>query len=76
MTPGDEPGVPPLGTNEYFIRTANAKKWLDELVVAVVSPLSVKVSEIELTEDQESWLRWLIEHDIQHVRLEEASGRG
>jgi hypothetical protein len=71
MTPAGDPGVPPLGPNEYFIRDEDAKRWLEELVVRVVSPLSAeKQAEIELTEDQEAWLNWLLEHDIQHVRLE------
>lgn len=71
MTPKDEPGVPKLGSNEYWIRLEDAKKWLDEFVVLVVSPLSAEVkAEIELTEDQEAWLEWMVEHEIQHIRVQ------
>ena len=70
MTPKDEPGVPELGSNEYWIKLEDAKKWLDEFVVLVVSPLSAEVkAEIELTEDQEAWLEWMVEHEVQHIRV-------
>jgi hypothetical protein len=71
MTPPGEPGVPEVGADEYFIRLEDARKFLDELVVAIVSPLSEeRKTEIELTEDHEAWLKWMVEHEIQHVRLE------
>lgn len=71
MTPGGEPGVPALGANEYFVRLDDARKWLDELVVEVISPLAAEAkAELELTDEQEGWLAWLVEHEIQHVRLE------
>jgi hypothetical protein len=70
MTPGGEEGVPLLAKGEYWIRAADARRWLDELVVLVVSPLdSQSKAEIELTEEQEAWLEWLVENGIQHVRL-------
>jgi len=71
MTPAGEPGVPKLGADEYFIRLDDARKFLDELVIEIVSPLSEeRKTEIELTEDHEAWLKWMVEHEIQHVRLE------
>ncbi|HTN75426.1 MAG TPA: hypothetical protein VL096_09270 [Pirellulaceae bacterium] len=71
MTPGGDPGVPPLGPNEYYVRLDDARKWVDELVVSVVSPLAAEAkAELELTEEQEAWLAWMVEHQIQHVRLE------
>jgi hypothetical protein len=71
MTPAGEAGVPPLGEHEYWIRLSEARKWLDDLVVLVVSPLDAAAkAEIELTEDHEAWLQWLVEHGIEHVRLE------
>lgn len=71
MTPAGEPGVPDLGADEYFVRLDDARKFLDELVVEIVSPLSEeRKTEIELTEDHEAWLKWMVEHEIQHVRLE------
>jgi hypothetical protein len=26
--------------------------------------------EVEITEEQEAWLRWMIQHQIEHVRLQ------
>jgi hypothetical protein len=71
MTPSGEHGAPQLGDNEYWIRLADAKAWLDELVVRVVSPLDAEAkAEIELTDEQEAWLQWMVDNDIQHVRIE------
>jgi hypothetical protein len=40
------------------------------LVVEVVSPLDAESkAEIELTDEQEAWLQWLVDHQIQHVRI-------
>ena len=37
----------------------------------VYSPLdSQKQAEIEITEEQETWLQWLVDHQIEHVRVE------
>jgi hypothetical protein len=70
MTPADSAGAPPLGTDEYFVRLDEAKQWLDELVVYVVSPLDAEAkAEIELSEDHERFLQWLVDHGVQHVRL-------
>lgn len=71
MTPAGDPGVPQLGPDEYFVRIEDARRYVDELVVRIVSPLSEeRQTEIELTDEHEAWLKWMIEHDIQHVRLE------
>ncbi len=70
MTPAGEPGVPPLGHGEYWIRLEDARRWLDEGGVAVVSPLdAASKAELELTEEQEAWLEWMVAGEIQHVRL-------
>jgi hypothetical protein len=70
MTPAGSAGVPTLGPSEYWIRREDARQWLDELVVRVVSPLDAEAqAELELTEEQEDWLEWLVKHDIQHVKL-------
>jgi len=39
MTPAGEPGVPELREGEYWVGLENARRWLEELVVEVVSPL-------------------------------------
>lgn len=71
MTPAGDAGVPPLGEREYWIRAEDARGWLDELVVRIVSPLDAEAkAEIELTEEQEAWLEWLVKHGVQHVRVE------
>lgn len=71
MTPAGAPGVPPLVPGEYWVRLEDARKWLDDGVVYVVSPLDAEAqSEIELSEDQERWLEWMVAHGIEHVRIE------
>ena len=70
MTPAGEHGAPELGPDEYWISREDAKQWLEDLVVRVVSPLDAEAkAEIELTEEQEAWLEWLVKHDVQRVRL-------
>jgi hypothetical protein len=72
MTSPGENGAPAnLASNEYSIDLAEARKWLDELVVYVVSPLDAEnKAEIELTEDHERWLQWLVDNGVQRVRVE------
>lgn len=71
MTPSGERGAPKLGPNEYWIGLDEARRWLEEFVVEVVSPLDAEsVAEIELTDEQEAWLQWMVDHEIQHIRLE------
>ena len=70
MTPAGEPGVPPLAKGEYWIRLTDSGRWLSEGVLCVISPLdSQKQAEIELTEEQEAWLEWLVHHAVEHLRL-------
>lgn len=70
MTPGGASGTP-LPKGEFFIRRSEAEKWLADGVLILVSPLdSTKSAEVEITEEQEVWLEWLIAHNIQHIRLE------
>jgi hypothetical protein len=70
MTPSGEGGAPPLRPGEYWIRREDARQWLDDLVVSIVSPLDAAAkTEIELTDEHEAWLEWLVQHDIQHVRV-------
>ncbi len=71
MTPSGESGAPELGPGEYWIRLADVIRWLDEGVICVVSPLDAESqAEIELTEEQERWLEWLVENEIEHLRVE------
>lgn len=70
MSVADEPGVPQLGEGEYWISLEKARGWLDEGTIQVVSPLdSENRTEVELSEEQEAWLEWMTEHQIERVRL-------
>jgi len=71
MTPPGERGAPAvLGEHEYWIDLEDARRWLDELVVYVVSPLDAEnQAEIELTEYHEAFLQWIVTHGVQHVRV-------
>ncbi len=69
--PGQHGSPGKLGMGEYWIRREEALRWADDLVIEVVSPLdSQNKTEIELSDDHERWLAWLIEHDIEHIRVE------
>jgi hypothetical protein len=60
-----------LGDREYWIRADDARRIFDDGVLTIVSPLdSASRTEIEITEEQEHWLEWLLEHGVQHVRIE------
>ncbi len=70
MTPSDAPHVPPLGDEEYWIDIDNATQWLEEGVFELVSPLdSENKTAIELSEEQEVLLEWLVTSQVQHIRL-------
>jgi len=59
-----------LAEREYWIRTEDARRILDDGVIVIVSPLdSASRTEIEITEEQERFLEWLLQHQVQHVRL-------
>jgi hypothetical protein len=71
MTPPGERGAPAdLAEGEYWIDTSDARRWLDEGVVYVVSPLDAEnQAEIELTEYHEAFLQWLLAHGVRRVKL-------
>jgi hypothetical protein len=72
MTSRDAPHVPPLEGNDYWIDAANATQWLADGVFEVVSPLDeANKTSIELSEEQEGLLDWLVTYQIQHIRLQE-----
>lgn len=72
MSSPDAPGVPPLKENELFFAQPEVERWLDEGVIELVSPLdTANMTEVELSEEQESLLQWLSSHGIQHVRIED-----
>ena len=70
MTPGDAPGAPILGPNDFWIEPANVEQWLEDGCFSVVSPLDAEsVAEIELTEEHERCLEWLKKYSVCHVQL-------
>jgi hypothetical protein len=71
MVPGGERGAPKLPAGEFWIDLEDARRWLDDGVLLVYSPLdSTKQAEIALTAEQEEWLEWIVANGIQHIRLE------
>jgi hypothetical protein len=69
MTPAGDRGAPAqLGENEYWIDLTEARQWLDDGVVYVVSPLDAEnQAEIELTEYHEAFLQWVVVNGVQRV---------
>lgn len=64
----DAPQQLPAG--EYWIRRDDSRRVLDDGVIVIVSPLDSDArTEIEITEEQERWLEWMVSNDIQHVRV-------
>jgi hypothetical protein len=65
-------GMPPLGENEYWFARDEVRKWLDDGVFYLVSPLdSANMTQVELTEEQEVMLNWLDKNQVKHVRVNE-----
>jgi hypothetical protein len=72
MTPPGTSGIPELPDGEYWLARDEVARWLDEGVFYLVSPLdSANATEVELTEEQESLLNWLLKNEVQHVRVVE-----
>jgi hypothetical protein len=68
--PGDKGAPVKMEDGEYWIDLDEAKKWLDEQVLYVVSPLDAEnQAEIELTEYHDAFLQWVVEHEARHVKL-------
>lgn len=66
----DDAGVPALPAGEFWVRLMESATWLDDGVFTLVSPLdSASRTEVELSEEQEGWLEWMLENGIEHVRL-------
>lgn len=68
--PGVQDAPSRLPDGEYWIRRDDAKRILDDGVITIVSPLDSSArTEIEITEEQERWLEWIVAHQVQHVRI-------
>ncbi|MES2789638.1 MAG: hypothetical protein V4719_08455 [Planctomycetota bacterium] len=63
-------GRPALPPGEYYIQLEEARVTLDDGVFRIVSPLdSDNRTELEITEEQEDWLKWVVEYQVEHLRL-------
>jgi len=59
-----------LSEGEWWIDLNEAKQVLEDGVVRLASPLdSQSRAEIELSEEQEAWLEWVVSHRVERVRL-------
>jgi hypothetical protein len=71
MTPPGDRGVPAMPVGEYWVYLDDARRWLDEGVLSLVSPLdSQNQTEAEISDEQQAWLEWMVANNLQHVRLE------
>jgi hypothetical protein len=69
--PHDHPAAPPLKSGEYWFHKPELESYLEQGSFAVVSPLDMaNATEIELSEEQEALLSWLVHNDITHIHLE------
>ena len=60
-----------LENSEYWINLEEVTEAYDSGVIRIVSPLdSSTTAELELSEELERWLEWVLEHRVEHVRLE------
>lgn len=71
MSPRDTPGLPSLGERDFWFAAAEVAQWADDGVIHVVSPLDTAGrTEVELSEEQETFVAWLHKNGVQHVRLD------
>ncbi len=69
--PPNHPAAPPLKSGEYWFHKPELESYLEQGCFAVISPLDMaNATEIELSEEQEAFLSWLVAHDIRHISLE------
>lgn len=75
MSVPGKPGTPALGEGEYWVSLEDARDWLESGVISLVSPLdSEHRTEVELSEEHEAWLEWMLEHQVERIRLQAAVG--
>ena len=59
-----------LAAGEWWIDLAEAESVLADGVVRIASPLdSASRAEIELSEEQENWLEWVVRNRVRRVRF-------
>jgi len=71
VTSSGEQGAPgDLADGEWWVRLEDAREIYDGGTIRIVSPLdSTSTAELEITEEQEAWLRWMVDNQIERVRL-------
>lgn len=70
-SPANSAGLPAMGENEFFFPLSETKTWHEDGVIYLVSPLDTdNKTEVELTDEQEDLMAWLVQHGVEHVRVE------
>ena len=71
-TQAGEPGAPAtLPAGHWWVGLADARNIHEDGVIRVVSPLdSTSTAELEISEEHEVWLEWMIANKVEHIRLE------
>jgi hypothetical protein len=58
--------------NEFRFDPDEVRRWVDDGVILLVSPLdTAHATEVELSEEQEDFLGWLLAHEVWHIRVDE-----
>ena len=69
--PPGQQGIPKLEEGEFFFALKETEKWQDDGVIFLVSPLDTdNMTEVELTEEQEDLMDWLVKNKLEPVRIE------
>ena len=69
-SPGERGAPTNLAEGEWWVRLEDARDVYDGGTIRIVSPLdSASTSELEISEEQEAWLRWMIDNRIERVRF-------
>jgi hypothetical protein len=71
-TQAGERGAPAdLPPGHWWVGLGDARSIYDDGFIRVVSPLdSATTAELEITEEHEAWLAWMIANGIEQIRLE------
>jgi hypothetical protein len=71
-TQAGERGAPEsLPADHWWVGLADARTIYNDGVIRVVSPLdSSSTAELEISEDHETWLQWMIANGVEQIRLE------
>lgn len=69
-SPGERGAPDRLAEGEWWVRLEDSREIFDSGTLHIVSPLdSTSTAELEITEEQESWLAWMIENGLERIRL-------